>query len=91
MIWSMKKNIVIFIIAVGLLFVLTSGNLNKGYSAESDVERIGIISAMDNEISVLLKEADINHEDMIGGVKYYIGKLRGKDEVITSSLSYTSI
>lgn len=83
MIWSMKKNIVIFIIAVGLLFVLTSGNLNKGYSAESDVERIGIISAMDNEISVLLKEADINHEDMIGGVKYYIGKLRGKDVVIT--------
>jgi len=72
----MKKIIVtfIFIFAAGLLFTIIP---------KESKERIGIISAMDNEIDVLLKEADIKQIDSIGGVKYYIGKLRGKDVVIT--------
>ena len=40
---------------------------------------------MDNEISLLLKEADIDHVDNIGGVDYHVGKLNGEDVVITKA------
>lgn len=49
----------------------------------ADKERIGIISAMDNEIAVLLEEADIERVDTIAGVKYHVGTLHGRDIVIT--------
>ena len=51
----------------------------------SPKEYIGIISAMDNEISLLLEEAKIEKKDTIGGIDYYRGTLRGKDVVITRS------
>lgn len=54
-----------------------------GCSPKADVERIGIISAMDNEISVLLENAEIEKEDLIAGTKYYIGRLKGKNVIIT--------
>ena len=36
-----------------------------------------------NEINVLLKEADIEKVDLIGGMEYHVGKLRGKNVIIT--------
>ena len=54
-----------------------------GCTPKGDVSRIGIISAMDNEISVLLEKADIEKEDMIADTKYYVGRLNGKNVVIT--------
>lgn len=48
-------------------------------------EYIGIISAMDNEISTLLKEAKIESVDRIGGVDYHVGVLCGKPVVITKA------
>ena len=78
----MKKYIFISIAIAMLLLTITGVKLNGNFSLEHK-ERIGIISAMDNEIKVLLDEADIKRMDLIGGVQYYIGKLRGKDVVIT--------
>ncbi len=54
-----------------------------GCTPKDDVERIGIISAMDNEINVLLHEADIEKVDLIGGMEYHVGKLKGKNVIIT--------
>ena len=54
-----------------------------GCAPKGDVARIGIISAMDNEINVLLKKADIEKVDLIGGMEYHVGKLRGKNVIIT--------
>lgn len=67
----------IFILALLVAILLT------GCAHKNDVERIGIISAMDNEISVLLEKAEIEQEDLIGGMKYYVGRLCGKNVVIT--------
>ena len=48
-------------------------------------EYIGIISAMENEIAALVKEAKIDKIDEIGGEKYYVGSLKGQNVVITKS------
>ncbi len=65
-----------------LTVVLVGCSASKETSLE-DKERIGIISAMDNEINTLLNAATVERVDTIGGVKYYLAKLRGKDVVIT--------
>ena len=67
-----------FILALLVAILLLTGCAPKG-----DVERIGIISAMDNEINVLLKKADIEKVDLIGGMEYHVGMLRGKNVIIT--------
>ena len=46
-------------------------------------EYIGIISAMDNEISLLLNEAKIDKEETIGGVIFHIGTLQNKPVIIS--------
>ena len=48
-------------------------------------EYIGIISAMDNEIELLLKEASIKRKETKGGIDYHVGTLKGKDVVIAKS------
>lgn len=50
--------------------------------AETNDQRIGIISAMQNEVDLLLQEADIDHTDTIGGVDFNVGLLCGKPVVI---------
>ena len=44
--------------------------------------RIGIISAMDTEIDLLLTHAEIEYEDHVGGIVFHVGTLCGKDVVI---------
>ena len=66
-----------------LILALLVATLLTGCAHKDDVERIGIISAMDNEISVLLEKAEIEQEDLVGGMKYYVGRLSGKNVVIT--------
>lgn len=46
---------------------------------------IGIITAMSNELSLLLENADIEETDTIGGVDYHIGTLQGKDVVLVKA------
>ena len=50
--------------------------------AEESEKAIGIISAMDNEIDLLLQNAEIDHVDHTGERDYYVGTLCGKDVVI---------
>lgn len=50
-----------------------------------DEPRIGILSAMDNEMAMLLEEADIDHVDTIGGVDFHVGTLHGQPVVIMRS------
>ena len=50
-----------------------------------DTPRIGIISAMDNEISLLLDSAEEEEVVTIGGVDYHVGTLCGQDVVICKS------
>ena len=51
----------------------------------ADGARIGIISAMENEVSLLLSRAEIDHVDTVGGVDYHIGTLYGQDVVIVQA------
>ena len=53
--------------------------------SEAPTEYIGIISAMDNEIDLLLKEAVIDRVDTVADVKYHVGSLHGHPVVITRS------
>ena len=71
------------IAAVIIICIILCAALMSGCGKEKKTESyIGIISAMDNEISLLLKEADIERVDNIGGVDYHVGTLRGKKVVI---------
>ena len=46
---------------------------------------IGIISAMQNEIELLLSEAKIDRVDTVGGVDYHVGELCGHPVVISKA------
>lgn len=77
-----RKALLGIILSVMLVLSLFSGCSSK---KETDTSYTGIISAMQNEIDLLLKEADIERTDTIGGVDFYVGKLCGNDVVIVKS------
>ncbi len=84
----MKKISVVLILTIVLLvsavsFVACDKKAEK--NPASDKQYIGIISAMDNEIAALVRDASIEREETIGGEKYYIGTLHGQNVVITKS------
>ena len=72
----MKKIIVLLLVL--LIFILTGCKSNQ-------IARIGIISAMDNEIDLLLQEAKIDYVENIGTVDYHVGTLHDKPVVISKS------
>lgn len=78
----MKKKFIVFFLICAMLSALICGCGNKPVEP---TEYIGLISAMDNEIDILLKEAEIDHVDKVAGVEYHVGKLRGQPVVITRS------
>ncbi len=53
--------------------------------AKNSHDLIAIISAMDNEISLLLAHADIDHEDQFGDKTYHVGTLCGKQVIIVKA------
>ena len=55
------------------------------YAQPAGEKPVGIISAMDSEIALLLENAEIDHTDHIGGMDYHVGTLCGKDVVIVKS------
>lgn len=57
----------------------------QGNESDEAKEEEGIISAMDNEIALLLKQADIDHVDHIGDMDFHVGELCGKQVVIVKS------
>ena len=78
----MFKKLTVLIMVCAMLFVFVCGCTQK---TDEPTEYIGIISAMDNEIDLLLKEAKIDHVDTVADVKYYVGSLCGQPIVITRS------
>ena len=76
------KRKLLLLLTLALLLLCTA----CGCSAQSETEeRIGIISAMDNEVDLLLREAEIDHVDTIGGVDFHVGTLHGRPVVIMRS------
>lgn len=71
------KKLIIIIVSIFMLISVTSCQNNKSY--------IGIVSAMDNEISLLLDETKIEEEKSIGEYKFYVGELKNKPVVIFRS------
>ena len=53
--------------------------------AQKKKEYIGIVSAMDNEIELLLQQAKIDERQTIGGVTFYVGSLNDKPVIISRS------
>ena len=76
----MKRKWIVFL---GILVMLSTVFCGCGDKAAEQTEYIGIISAMDNEIDILLKEAVIDRVDTVAGAEYHIGTLRGQPVVIT--------
>lgn len=78
----MKKKLIALIMVCITISALFCGCTAK---SKEPAEYIGIISAMDNEIDLLLKEAVIDRVDTIADEEYHVGTLRGQPVVITRS------
>lgn len=76
----MRKKLPVLLLISVMLSVFICGCTRK---TEEPTEYIGIISAMDNEINLLLKEAEIDRVDTIADVEYHIGSLHGQPVIIT--------
>lgn len=76
----MKKKLIALLVICLTLSALFCGCTPK---TEAGAGYIGIISAMDNEIDLLLNEAEIDHVDTLAGVNYHVGTLNGQSVVIT--------
>ena len=65
----MKKVLIVFLC---LCLCLSSALASEALEEES---RIGILSAMDNEVQLLLSRAEIERVDTVGGVDFHVGTL----------------
>lgn len=72
-----KISLMLFIIFI--IFVVSSCDRND------KKEYIGIVSALDNEIEILVNETEVERIDEIGGIDYIIGKLANKNVVIAKA------
>ena len=75
----MKK---LLIILLCLCLCLTAAFAEE---AAENKTRIAIISAMENEVKLLLSETEIERTDTIGGVDYHVGTLCGQNVVIAQA------
>jgi nucleoside phosphorylase len=72
--------------SVIVLIVLMSATVFAAGAAERAKPRIGIISAMSSELSLLVDTLDKGYiEETIGKETFYIGTLNGKDVVLVKA------
>ena len=76
---------ILLIMMLSLMTISCTAKGEKGTAPSEQQEYIGIISAMDNEVELLLAEADIDHVDTFGGVEFHVGELSGQHVVISRS------
>ncbi len=81
----LRTLLTLLLIVVPLLVCSCAPKEGSVAEEKEQPESIGIISAMDNEVKLLLSEADIDHVDTIGGVDFHVGTLCGQPVVITRS------
>ena len=81
-----KVLLLVICLAVALCSVAGAAGESQDFSSASKEEGyIGIISAMENEIRLLLSQAEIDHTDTIGSVDFHVGKLCGRNVVIAQA------
>lgn len=68
-----------------LMALILSMSVTSIFAKEEKSTRLGIISAMSVELETLIKAADIEKEESIGGMTFYLGKLQGVDVVLVKS------
>ena len=81
----LKKWIVLMI---ALMLVLSFGSFASGETLQDSAAQrkcIGIISAMQNEVNLLLSQTEIEQVDTVGNVDFHIGTLCGRQVVIAKS------
>ncbi|MBO5552555.1 MAG: 5'-methylthioadenosine/adenosylhomocysteine nucleosidase [Lachnospiraceae bacterium] len=76
----MRRKLSALVLICIMLSVFISGCSSKTGEPK---EYIGILSAMDNEIAILLEEAVIDRVDTIADVEYHIGSLHGVPVIIS--------
>ena len=76
---KMRKKLPVLLLISVMLSLFICGCSPK---AEEPTEYIGIISAMDNEIDLLLDVAVIDRVDTVADVEYHVGSLHGQPVVI---------
>lgn len=76
----MRKKLPIILLICVMLSVFICGCTPED---EEPTKYIGIISAMDKEIDLLLDEAEIDRVETIADMEYHIGSLHGQPVVIT--------
>ena len=79
---QMKRKLVPLLIICSLILTFLC---SCGQEKEDNTEYVAVVSAMDNEIDLLIKEAEIDRVDKISEENYYVGKLSGKPVVIVKS------
>lgn len=88
------KNKIMSVLLTGMIVIAAAGfepicaqeTESENVQGVADENRpVGIISAMDNEIALLLKCAKIDHIDQIGGMDFNVGELCGRDVVIVKA------
>ena len=77
-----SKRIVALFLMVAFILVLLCSCSSSNKAPE---EYTAIISAMDNEMELLLKEADIERVETIADTQYHIGTLREQPVIITKA------
>lgn len=73
------------VLVILIVFVACTMLFAHPVSETKKTKRVGIISAMDTEIELLLSEAEIERVDVIGGLNFNVGKLCGDDVVIVKA------
>ena len=79
-----RKGSIILLTALMVLMCSCAGS-GSGTAPADQKQYIGIISAMDNEIDLLLDEAEIDGTEMIGDDVFHVGTLCGQPVVIVRS------
>ena len=79
-----KIRITVSILLVLVMTTITACSV-KVSVAPQEKQRVGIIAALDKEIDLLLKNAQIEEVRTIGNVDFNVGKLCGQDVVIVKS------
>ena len=68
-----------------LVMILSFAFTTAAEGTEASESMIGIISAMQNEVDLLLSKAEIDHVDTVGGVDFNVGRLCGHPAVIAKA------
>ena len=78
---KMMKKMIICLLAILILCL----SVTPVFASEEKTEYIGIISALQSEVDLLLDNSQIDRVDHTGGIDYYVGTLCGQPVVIVKT------